>query len=135
MTQPPTEGLQADSGLIPPFTGMKDSARFRDAAAPVTLGESPKFCVYGGPQVARTVVIAKLKVKRGHRELEISHGSYINQVSSSKGFHPVAILQASDTALEISPKDPLTSGQYLLLPGGGFGIQYDFGVDSKAGTQ
>jgi len=107
--------------------------RFRDAAAPITLGETPKFCLRGSMQFSRNIVIAALDVKSDHREIEMVH---IGQYSGAKTgipdnkIQPIEVKTLSDSSVEISVRNTLRPGQYMIFPMGQGGMGYDFGVSA-----
>jgi hypothetical protein len=103
---------------------------YKDAAAAITLRASPKFCIAIPTNVNPEVIeIGAVDVKKDHRELELTH--------ADKTWMPPTRLQAvdvkriSDTVVEIIPKEPLPSGQYVLGGPPTIGV-YDFGVEAKA---
>jgi len=122
------------AGKARPF-GAKAVARFRDAAAPIAVGESPKFCLYGGTQFSRNIVIAAVDVKGDHREIQMAHAGLTGSTSGipDKKLQPIEVKQVSDYAVELWPKSPLAPGQYMIFPMGRGAIGYDFGVKAAGG--
>jgi hypothetical protein len=133
MSQVMSEGSSAHVKPIPFATSAKGVMRFRDAAAPITLGESPKFCLRGNTQFSRNIVIAALDVKSDHREIETVH---IGQYSGAKTgipdnkIQPIEVKTLSDSSIEISVRNTLRPGQYMIFPMGQGGMGYDFGVST-----
>jgi len=111
-----------------PTAGQTNLFRYKDAAAPLTLGPNPRFCVTILPNYNPSqILIGAVEVKKDHRELE--------QLRSADSWLPekeaqaVEITRISANAVEITPKRALPPGQYVI---GGYpmiGI-YDFGVHS-----
>lgn len=114
---------------LDPLGGYTNITRFKDAAAPLTLGNTPKFCVFVVPQMARNVVLATVDVKKDHRELEnaMRQGGKIPE----KRVQPIDVTPVSDNMVQVTPKKPLESGQYVLAPMGAASQAYDFGVDTN----
>ncbi len=133
MSQILAEGSSAHVKPIPFATSVKGVMRFRDAAAPITLGETPKFCLHGSMQLSRNIVIAALDVKSDHREIETVH---VGQYSGAKTgipdnkIQPIDLTTISDSTVEISIRKPLRPGQYMIFPMGQGGMGYDFGVST-----
>jgi hypothetical protein len=133
MSQILAEGSSAHVKPIPFATSVKGVMRFRDAASPITLGETPKFCLHGSMQLSRNLVVAALDVKSDHREIETVH---VGQYSGAKTgipdnkIQPIDLKTVSDSTVEISIRKPLHPGQYMIFPTGQGGVGYDFGVST-----
>ena len=86
------------------------------------------------------VKIGVIDVKKDHRELETCAGPCASKGRSQddwmpdKKVQPVDVKRISDTLVEITPKNPLQPGQYIL---GGPPLvgYYDFGVKAGSGGQ
>jgi len=86
------------------------------------------------------VKIGVIDVKKDHRELETCAGPCASKGRSQddwmpdKKVQPVDVKRISDTLVEITPKNPLQPGQYIL---GGPPLvgYYDFGVKARSGGQ
>jgi hypothetical protein len=109
-----------------PRAGQTNLFRYKDSAAPLTLGPNPRLCVTISPSFNPSqILIGAVAVKKDHRELEqlISADSWMPR----KDIQDVVIKQISSTVVEITPKQPLPPGQYVI--GGPPMIAiYDFGV-------
>jgi hypothetical protein len=113
---------------INPTAGYTRIALYKDAAASITLGATPKFCIALPSNVNPEVLeIGSLTVKKDHRELEITHSD--KTWMPQKRVQSIDVKRLSDTTVEITPKDPLPPGQYVLGGPPTVGI-YDFGVVS-----
>jgi len=133
MTQVLAEGSSASVRPIPFATSVKSVARFRDPAAPITLGATPKFCI--STPFPRNLVVASVDVKSDHREIQLMKaGAYSGAKSGipDKKLEPVDIKQVSSSVVEVSTTKPLPPGQYIIFPTGQGYSGYDFGV--KAGA-
>jgi hypothetical protein len=122
-------GPSAQMAQVNPNAGRTRIAMYKDAAAAITLGASPKFCIAFPTHVRPEVLqIGTVGVKKDHRELELTH--------ADKTWMPPKRLQAadvkriSDTVVEILPKEPLPPGQYVLGGPPTIGV-YDFGVEAN----
>lgn len=101
----------------------------KDAAAALTLRASPKFCIAIPTNVNPAVLeIGTVDVKKDHRELELTHA--VKTWMPPKRLQTVDVERISDTVVEIIPKEPLPSGQYVLGGPPTIGI-YDFGVEAN----
>jgi hypothetical protein len=137
-----TEGLKALGRN--PFNsraGLTNILTFKNPAAALTLDPNPKFCVFVPPSIDPTVVmIGSIDVKKDHRELETcagpcaSKGRNADDWMPAKRVQPVDIKRVSDNTVEITPKNPLLPGQYML---GGPPLigYYDFGVGAGNAPQ
>ncbi len=122
------EGLK---NPLNPNAGRTRIAMYKDPAASITLGASPKFCIAIPANVNPEVLeIGTVDVKKDHRELEITHAD--KTWMPPKRVQAVDVKRISDNAVEIIPKEPLAPGQYVLGGPPTVGV-YDFGVEpSKA---
>lgn len=134
------EGVSFKQGLKNPFNPMGGRTRiltFKNAAAALTLDAKPSFCTPVLPGVDPTVImIGSLDVKKDHRQLETCVGACASSAKRStddwmppRHIQPVEIERLSDTTVEITPKEPLKPGQYLLGGPGALIAYYDFGVE------
>jgi hypothetical protein len=115
-----------------PNAGYTRIAMYKDAAASITLGTTPKFCIALPSNVNPEVLeIGSLTVKKDHRELEITHSD--KTWMPPKRVQAINVKRISDTAVEITLKEPLAPGQYVLGGPPTIGI-YDFGVEANAGN-
>jgi hypothetical protein len=116
MSRVATEGV---AGKPRPF-GAKAVARFRDAAAPIAVGESPKFCLYGGAQFSRNIVIASVDVKGDHREIQMARAGITGTTSGipDKKIQAIELKQVSDYAVEYLAQEPSGSRSIHDLPDG-----------------
>jgi hypothetical protein len=112
-----------------PNAGRTRIAMYKDPAAAVTLGTSPKFCIAIPSNVNPEVLeIGTVEVKKDHRELELTHAD--KTWMPPKRLQAVDVKRISDTVVEITPKQPLPPGQYVLGGPPTIGV-YDFGVDAS----
>lgn len=106
--------------------------RYRGAAASITVGSMPVFCYTGPTEDSQDIVLASLEVKGDYRELQVASGRVFGGANvgvSDKKLFPIEITKTS-TGLRLSTKEPLPSGQYIILPAGGTS-GYDFGVSDS----
>ncbi len=141
VTQRAERGFSIRESMKNPFNnqrGVTNIIRFKDVAAPVTLGPSPRFCFPTSVNISPQFTIGTVDVKKDYREIEVTRSdrnpdSWI----PSKRTLEVDIKRVSDTAVEVTPKAPLEAGQYVLSssPLGGAtaapGSTYDFGVEKN----
>jgi hypothetical protein len=119
-----------------PFTKQKMLAQYPGASAGITVGASPKFCIFGADQAtAKILMIASLEVKGDHREM-VSHSSRSLSTTSRSGvpedqLQPTEVKRTADKSFEISTTNQLPPGQYLLFARSP-NMGYDFGVGSSA---
>lgn len=124
-------GVSLKEGLknpLNPMAGRTRIAQYKDPAATITLGPSPKFCLSLPASVnPEVLLIGTVDVKKDHRELEINHSDKIWM--PQKRIQPIDVKRISDTMIEITLKSSLAPGQYVL---GGPPVLniYDFGVDA-----
>jgi len=133
MSQILAEGSSASVRPIPFATSIKSVAHFRDPAAPITLGTTPRFCV--STPFPRSLVIAAVDVKSDHREIQLMKAGGFSGAQSGipdKKIEPVDVRQVSASVVEVSTRKPLSPGQYIIFPSGQGYSGYDFGV--KAGA-
>jgi len=112
-----------------PSAGQTNIYRYKEASAPLTLGQKPRFCVTVPPNYNPSqILIGEVEVKKDHREIE--------QLRSANAWLPQKDVRAVDakriapTVVEVTPQQPLAPGQYII---GGYptvGI-YDFGVQAS----
>ena len=125
-------GVSMKEGLknpLNPNAGRTRIAMYKDAAAAITLSASPKFCIAIPTNVNPEVIeIGTVDVKKDHRELELTHAD--KTWMPPKRLQAVDVKRISDTAVEIIPKEPLPSGQYVLGGPPMIGV-YDFGVEAN----
>jgi hypothetical protein len=118
--------------------GLTNILTFKNPEATLTLEPSPRFCIQIPANYDPTIVkIGVVDVKKDHRELETCAGACASKGRTTddwmpeKRVQPVDVKRISDTLVEITPKNPLNAGQYIL--GGPPLVGYfDFGV--KAGN-
>ena len=133
------QGVSFKQGLKNPFNPMAGHTtiyELKNPAAALTLDAQPSFCVMVPATMDPTVImIGSFDVKKDHRELETCAGrcASTSKVSSDdwmppKHVQPVAIVRLSNNAVQITPKSPLSPGQYLLGGPGAIAGYYDFGV-------
>lgn len=118
-----------DMGKNPlnPRAGEMVVMRYKDPAAPVTLGTSPQFCITIPANFNPSqIMIGTVDVKKDHREMEEAVSSRDSWLPP-KRVQPVDVKRISDTVVVITPKTPLPAGQYVLGGPPMVGI-YDFGV-------
>lgn len=110
-----------------PRAGETVIYRYKDPAAPVTLGTSPAFCITIAANFNPSqILIGSVDVKKDHREIEQAVSSRDSWLPP-KRVQPVDVKRVSDTVVVITPKSPLPPGQYVLGGPPMVGI-YDFGV-------
>ncbi len=118
-----------------PFSAMNGTAgrmvinRYKDPAAPLTVGQSPSFCIGIPANFNPTQIqIGIVDVKKDHREVEQAVSTRESWLPPNR-VQPVEIKRISDTVVEVTPKSPLAPGQYVLGGPPMVGI-YDFGVQA-----
>jgi hypothetical protein len=125
-------GVSMKEGLknpLNPNAGRTRIAMYKDPAAGITLGASPKFCIAIPANVNPEVLeIGTVDVKKDHRELEITHAD--KTWMPPKRLQAVDVKRISDNVVEIIPKEPLAPGQYVLGGPPTVGV-YDFGVEAS----
>ena len=140
------QGISFKQGLKNPFNpmaGRTNILTFKNAAAALTLEPKPSFCISILPNLDPTeIMIGSLDVKKDHRQLETCTGICASSAKRSmddwlpeKRVQPVDIKRLSDTVVEITPKNQLPPGQYIL---GGPGVlvgYYDFGVEQPSAAR
>ena len=134
MSQILADGSGASVRPIPFALSVKSVARFRDPVAPVTVGQTPKFCLATSAQYSRNIVIAALDVKSDYREIQLMQIKEFGGVKSGlpdKKLQPIQVQAISDFAVEVSTTKPLPPGQYMIFPVGQGTIGYDFGVQAS----
>lgn len=110
---------------LDPMAGHTTIRRFEGAAAALTLGPSPRFCVYTAPGYNPAgIVLASVTVKNNERQIE--SGVRADSWIPEKNRAPIETKRLSDTVIEIVPTKPLAPGQYII--NGPLGV-YDFGVE------
>lgn len=123
-------GVSIKEGLKNPLNPMAPVTvifRYKDAAAPITLGTSPKFCFPIAVNTAPDVVIGALEVKKNERDIELKRSDKYNSsawIPARKAFD-VNVTRTSDRSFEATPKSPLPAGQYII---NNASMTYDFGV-------
>jgi len=116
-----------------PNAGRTRIAMYKDPAATIALGASPKFCIAIPTNVNPEVLeIGTVDVKEDHRELELTHADKIWM--PPKRLQAVDVKRISETVVEIIPKEPLPSGQYVLGGPPMIGV-YDFGAEANKQTE
>jgi hypothetical protein len=122
-------GVSMKEGLknpLNPNAGRTWIAMYKDPAAAITLGASPKFCIAIPTHVNPEVLeIGSVDVKKDHRELELTHAD--KTWMPPKRLQAVDVKRISDNLVEIIPEEPLPPGQYVLV---GPHV-YDFGVEAN----
>ncbi len=125
-------GVSMKEGLknpLNPNAGRTRIAMYKDPAAAITLGASPKFCIAIPATVNPEVLeIGSVDVKKDHRELELTHAD--KTWMPPKHLQAVDLKRISDNVVEIIPKQPLPPGQYVLGGPPTIGV-YDFGVEAN----
>jgi hypothetical protein len=114
--------------------GITNIVTFKNAEATLAVDPSPRFCLPIPANYDPTVVmIGSVEVKKDHRELETCSGPCASRGRTADSWMPekrvkaVDIKRISTTLVEITPKEPLPPGQYII--GGPPLISYyDFGV-------
>lgn len=127
-------------GVIPGhhYGGVTQIVTFKNSAAALMLDPKPNFCVSILPGFDPTVIlIGSLDIKKNRRQLETCTGPCAMSVRRNtddwmpeKHVQPVDIRHLSATTVEITPKEPLKPGQYLIGGPGLLVAYYDFGVGS-----
>lgn len=133
-------GVSLKNGLKNPFNpraGITQIVTFKNASAMLALDPKPRFCLAIPPNIDPTVVmIGSVDVKKDHRELETcagpcaSKGRAADDWMPEKRVQPVEIKRLSDNVVEITPANPLKTGQYIIGGPPMIGY-YDFGVTEK----
>jgi hypothetical protein len=125
-----TQGFK-DLGKNPlnPRAGETVIYRYKEPAAPLTVGPSPSFCI-GIPASFNPsqIMIGTVDVKKDHREVEEAVSSRDSWLPP-KRVQSVDIKRVSETVVVVTPKAPLPAGQYILGGPPMVGI-YDFGVQA-----
>ena len=112
-----------------PRAGQMVVTRYKDPAAPVTVGASPSFCIAISPSFNPSqILIGTVDVKKDHREVEQAVSSRDSWLPPNR-VEPVDIKRISDTVVVVTPKTPLPPGQYVL-GGPPMVAIYDFGVQA-----
>jgi hypothetical protein len=114
----------------------KSIVKYREAAAPVTLSSTPRFCLSGTPETARNIIVLKLTGKKEHRELETGKASAFSGLQMEfreRDLQPMQVTALSNDSIAITPKQGFKAGQYLIMlqvSNGPFAENsgYDFGV-------
>jgi hypothetical protein len=120
------EGLK---NPLNPNAGRTRIAMYKDPAAAITLGASPKFCIAILATVNPEVLeIGSVDVRKDHRELELTHAD--KAWMPPKHLQAVDLKRISDNVVEIIRKQPLPPGQYVLGGPPTIGV-YDFGVEAN----
>jgi hypothetical protein len=136
---PKEQGESLKEGMKNPLNPMRGRTlitRYKDPAAPLTLGASPRFCVgIAASYNPNNILIGRIDVKKDHRELETSPYKGFQEAADSwmpeKRVQAIDIKRISDTVVEVTPQKPLPPGQYILGGPPLIGM-YDFGVgDNK----
>jgi hypothetical protein len=110
-----------------PRAGQMVVTRYKEPAAPVTVGPSPSFCIAISPSFNPSqIAIGTVDVKKDHREVEQAVSSRDSWLPPNR-VQPVDIKRISDTVVVVTPKTPLSPGQYVL-GGPPMVAIYDFGV-------
>jgi len=103
---------------------------FDGAAAAITLGENPRFCFPTTVNTKPEYFVGILRVKNNEREIE----KFITD-RNKKGGNPIFPADKtlgtdakllSDRFVEVTPKEPLKQGQYVITANGA--LMFDFGV-------
>jgi hypothetical protein len=120
-------GVSMKEGLknpLNPNAGRTRIAMYKDAAAAITLGASPKFCIAIPTHVSPEVLeIGTVDVKKDHTHADTTW-------MPPKRLQAVDVKRISETVVEILPKEPLPPGQYVLGGPPTIGV-YDFGVEAN----
>lgn len=118
--------------------GITQIVTFKNPDASLTLGPRPVFCALVGPSSdPSAIMIGTLDVKKDHRELETCAGPCASKGRGSddwmpeKRVQPAEIKRTSTNTVEITPKNPLQPGQYLIGAPPFMGY-FDFGVSGAA---
>lgn len=110
-----------------PMAGYTTIFRFKGAEASIVVGPSPRFCLYATVNQAPIFTIGVLDVKGDARQVEVKYSDrYRDSWAPNKKKFETDVKRISDRAVEVTPKQPLAPGQYILA-GGAVG-SYDFGV-------
>jgi hypothetical protein len=128
--------LQRERGLsikeqlknpINPMAAYTTIYRYKDAAAAITLGPTPRFCFTLSVNTAPNVVIGELDVKKNEREIEMKFSDVRNAESGvpAKKSVEADVRRMSPTSIEVLPKNPLHPGQYVINSSY---MAFDFGV-------
>lgn len=137
-------GVSLANGLKNPFNpsaGITKIVTLKNPGAALTLEPKPRFCIAVPVNFDPTIImIGSLEVRKDHRELETCNGPCASKGRTAddwmpqKRVQPIDIKRISENLVEITPKNPLPTGQYIL---GGPPLvgYYDFGVMSANATQ
>ena|SRR5579884_2709016 len=120
------------------FTWSKKNivVQYPEAAAHTNLPAHPKFCTSGTATDVNSIFVVKLSEKGDHRELQVGKGTAATAAKvkyRQEDLQPINVTPSGSDALEITPKQDLPPGQYLVVaqnqsnrsdPNAG----YDFGV-------
>jgi len=112
-------------------------AVYRNAKAPVTLGNEPEFCVSGFGSSLKGLTIVKLDEKNDRREMQFVSKRLFRKPKvqyNRDDIQPVKLISSDDTQVILATKTPLKPGQYILFPpprveSTGNPNGYDFGVN------
>jgi hypothetical protein len=115
----------------------KAVAVYRNAKAPVTIGNQPEFCISGFGSSIKGLTIVKLDEKNDRREMQFVTKRLFRKPKvqyDSGDIQPVKLISSDDTQVILATKRPLKRGQYILFPPSrtestGNPNGYDFGVN------
>lgn len=97
----------------------KNVVRYPDPAARTPLAARPRFCTSATVADGKNTFLVKLSEKKDHREVQVGKGTAATAVKvkyRQEDLQPIDLVALSDSAVEITPKQDLTPGQYLLVP-------------------
>jgi hypothetical protein len=119
---------------LSPRSGITKITTFKDSAAALSLDPKPIFCVTIPQGYDPTsVMVGSIDVKNDHRELETCAGACASRGRASddwlspKRVQPMEVKRISPSAVEFTPKSPLSTGQYIIS-GSPLADYFDFGV-------
>ena len=112
-----------------PMGGKANVFMFEGASAPIALGQSPRFCFPATANARGDYIIGMLTVKKNDREVEKfltdrnnPGGNLLFPANKALGTN---VKPLSDRFVEVTPKEPLKEGQYVVANGM---LMFDFGV-------
>src|SRR5581483_4534863 len=128
---PRERGISLKEGLknpLNPMSGYTTIHRYRDPSSALSLSPTPKFCFPVSVNATPNVVIGELDVKKNERDIEMKMSDVRNSQSGvpARKTVEVDIKRTSPTTIEVTPKNPLHAGQYLITSSY---MTFDFGVE------
>jgi hypothetical protein len=114
--------------LLPGLAGATTIFQYKDASATLTVGASPKFCFTFTGGVLPVVYIGVVEVKKDTRQIELKRdfNRGANSMVPLNKSYDADVSQVSETSIEVTPKQPLPPGQYVIAARAD--VLFDFGV-------